>query len=107
MGQRTQPPSYVKSVIRDCPDFVGEEGGADVKSAWSLYPGLHTCYNEASNELSKHVSVSKSLKPPLSGDCGLQLDHMNVELVVIAGQLYRGEYVLASCTHRPSSQQSR
>ena len=24
---------------------VGEEGGADVKSAWSLYPGLHTCYN--------------------------------------------------------------
>ena len=24
---------------------IGEEGGADVKSAWSLYPGLHTCYN--------------------------------------------------------------
>ncbi len=27
------------------PMFIGEEGGADVKSAWSLYPGLHTCYN--------------------------------------------------------------
>ena len=25
---------------------------------------------------------------------------MNAELVVIAGQLYRGEYVLALCTHR-------
>ena len=26
--------------------FIGEEGGADVKSAWSLYLGPHTCYNE-------------------------------------------------------------
>ena len=25
--------------------LVGEEGGADVKSAWPLYLGLHTCYN--------------------------------------------------------------
>ncbi len=25
--------------------FIEEEGGADVKSAWSLYLGLHTCYN--------------------------------------------------------------
>ncbi|PIY69033.1 hypothetical protein COY90_02660 [Candidatus Roizmanbacteria bacterium CG_4_10_14_0_8_um_filter_39_9] len=32
---------------------------------------------------------------------------MNAELVVIVGQSYHGEYVLASCTHRPSSQQSR
>ncbi len=23
----------------------GEEGGDDVKSAWLLRPGLHTCYN--------------------------------------------------------------
>ena len=27
------------------PTLVGEEGAADVKSAWPLYPGLHTCYN--------------------------------------------------------------
>ena len=26
-------------------DFKSEEGGDDVKSSWSLYPGLHTCYN--------------------------------------------------------------
>ena len=42
----------------------------------------------------------------LSGDWGLQLDLMNAELIVIANQSCRGEYVLASCTHRPSSQQS-
>ncbi len=24
-----------------------EEGGGDVKSAWPLRPGLHTCYNGA------------------------------------------------------------
>lgn len=49
MGQRAQPLSCVKSVTRYCPDLVGEEGGADVKSAWSLYPGPHTCYNGMSN----------------------------------------------------------
>jgi hypothetical protein len=32
---------------------------------------------------------------------------MKPELLVIAGQLYCGEYVLESCTHRPSSQGSR
>ncbi len=29
---------------------------------------------------------------------------MKPELLVIAGQTYRGEYVLKSCTHRPSTQ---
>ena len=28
-----------------------EEGGDDVKSAWPLRPGLHTCYNGEDNEL--------------------------------------------------------
>ena len=45
MGQRAQPLSCVKSVTGNGPAFGGKEGGADVKSAWSLYPGLHTCYN--------------------------------------------------------------
>ncbi|KKT81214.1 MAG: hypothetical protein UW78_C0014G0019, partial [Candidatus Azambacteria bacterium GW2011_GWA1_44_9] len=31
-------------------------------------------------------------------DWGLKLDPMKLELLVIAGQLYRGEYVLKSCT---------
>ena len=42
-----------------------------------------------------------------SSDWGLQLAPMKPELLVIAGQLYRGEYVLEFCTHRPSSQGSR
>ena len=33
-----------------------------------------------------------------SSDWGLKLDPMKLELLVIAGQLYRGEYVLKSCT---------
>ena len=48
--------------------LIGEEGGADVKSAWSLYPGLHTCYNEKSRVSCQSVKVSKSLKPSLSRD---------------------------------------
>ena len=45
-------------------------------------------------------------KPSASSDWGLQLDPMKPELLVIAGQLYCGEYVLKSCTHRPSTQGS-
>ena len=46
---------------------------------------------------------SKSLKNGLSSDCGLQLAHMKLELLVIADQPRRGEYVPGPCTHRPSS----
>ena len=40
-----------------------------------------------------------------SSDWSLQLDSMKPESLVIAGQLYRGEYVLKSCTHNKSAQQ--
>ena len=46
-------------------------------------------------------------KTILSSDWGLQLDLMKPELLVIAGRTYRGEYVLKSCTHRPSTQGSQ
>ncbi len=49
---------------------------------------------------------SQSHKTFPSSDCGLQLDHMKPESLVIAGQPYRGEYVLGDCTHRPSHQPS-
>ncbi len=54
-------------------------------------------------------SVAKSqdganrIKPSLSSDWGLQLDPMKLELLVIAHQQWRGEYVPGSCTHRPSN----
>ena len=50
---------------------------------------------------------SKSQKAPPSSDCRLQLACMKPESLVIADQLCRGEYVLESCTHRPSRQGSR
>ena len=49
---------------------------------------------------------SQSQKSRVSSDWGLQLDPMKPKSLVIAGQLYGGEYVLGSCTHRPSSGES-
>ncbi len=50
------------------PTIVGKEGGADVKSAWPLCPGLHTCYNGKDNGLCHTARWSESLKPSLSWD---------------------------------------
>ena len=50
---------------------------------------------------------SKSQKTGLSSDWSLQLDSMKLESLVTAHQPWRGEYVLGSCTHRPSHYQSR
>ena len=46
-------------------------------------------------------------KANLSSDRSLQLDFVKLESLVNAGQLYGVEYVLGSCTHRPSRQESR
>ncbi len=46
--------------------------------------------------------ASESAKLILSSDCRLQLAYMKPESLVIASQLYGGEYVLACCPHRPS-----
>ena len=50
---------------------------------------------------------SKSFKTFLSSDWSLQLDSMKSESLVNAHQPRRVEYVLGSCTHRPSHQESR
>ncbi len=49
---------------------------------------------------------SESLKAGLSSDWSLQLDSMKAELLVIANQQRRGEYVPGPCTHRPSHHES-
>ena len=54
-------------------------------------------------EGSQLVIVSQSQKAILSSDWSLQLDSMKAESLVIAHQLWRGEYVPGPCTHRPSS----
>ena len=50
----------------------------------------------------QRVATEKSRANPNksrpSSDWGLKLDPMKLDLLVIAGQLYRGEYVLKSCT---------
>src|SRR4051794_6088454 len=45
---------------------------------------------------------SESLKAGLGSDCRLTLACMNAELLVIADQQRRGEYVPGSCPHRTS-----
>ena len=50
---------------------------------------------------------SGSLKAGLSSDWGLQFDPMKSELLVIADQHCRGEYVPGPCTHCPSHHESR
>lgn len=55
-----------------------------------------------STKRSKTATLSKSQKTFLSSDWSLQLDSMKSESLVIVDQLRYGEYVLGSCTHRPS-----
>src|ERR1700704_7193324 len=78
-----------------------EEGGDDVKSAWPLCLGLHTCYNGRYRR-QRSREVKQIPKADLSSDCSLQLDYMKTELLVMACQQQRREYVPGSCTHRPS-----
>ena len=60
----------------------------------------------AGTEGSKPVRGSKSQKAGPSSDCRLEPAYMKPESLVIADQECRGEYVLGSCTHRPSRSQS-
>ncbi len=55
---------------------------------------------------SQPAMVSQSQKAILSSDRSLQLDYVKLESLVIANQQCRGEYVLGSCTHRPSHHES-
>jgi hypothetical protein len=63
----------------------GEEGGDDVKSSWSLRPGLHTYYNGRYRG-SQDRKVEPIPKAGLSSDRSLQLDSVKVESLVIADQ---------------------
>ncbi len=72
----------------------------------ALYDLGYTRATMGRTKRSKTVMWSKSEKTTLSSDCSLQLDYMKLESLVIANQLCRGEYVLGSCTHRPSHHES-
>ena len=55
---------------------------------------------------SNTVRWSESQKVRLGSDWRLKLASMKVELLVIADQQCRGEYVPGPCTHRPSHHES-
>ena len=61
----------------------------------------------AGTEGCKPVRVSESQKAGPGSDWRLKLASMKAELLVIADQHCRGEYVPGPCTHRPSHHESR
>ena len=67
------------------------------------YAQGYTRATMAGTKGSKTVRWSKSYKTGPSSDWSLQLDSMKLELLVMACQQQRREYVPGSCTHRPSS----
>ncbi|GJW28585.1 hypothetical protein Tco_0045460 [Tanacetum coccineum] len=62
-----------------------EEGGDDVKSAWPLWAGPHTCYNGNYNG-KQGCKAERIQKDCLYSDCSLQLRKMMLESLVIADQ---------------------
>ena len=72
----------------------------------ALYVLGDTRATMAGTKRSNMVTWSKSQKAGLSSDCSLQLDYMKLELLVIANQPCRGEYVPGPCTHGPSNHES-
>ncbi len=77
-------PSYVLHSQKTASDIL-EEGGDDVKSAWPLWAGLHTCYNGNYN-WKQCCKAERIQKDCLSSDCSLQLENMKLESLVIADQ---------------------
>ena len=90
--------------MRTAPDN-GEEGGDEVKSAWPLCPGLHTCYNA-------RYKVSRTREGELIGKNRSQFGSQAATRLREAGIASNGvserrrEYVPGPCTHRPSHHES-
>ena len=79
-----------------------EEGGDDVKSAWPLRLGPHTCYNGHYKGL-QYREVEPI--PKKWSQFGLESATRLHEAGIASNRASarRGEYVPGPCTHRPSS----
>ena len=90
-------PRPVLYISQETAGAKSEEGEDDVKSAWPLCLGPHTCYNGRYNgpPTRKGEQIHKA---GLSSDRGLQLDLVKLESLVTAYHPWRGEYVPGSCT---------
>ena len=71
-----------------------------------LYVQGYTRATMAGTKSCKAARWSESHKAGPSSDCRLKLACMKSELLVIANQQRRGEYVPGPCTHRPSHHES-
>src|SRR3970282_1626719 len=78
-----------------------EEGGDDVKSAWPLCPGLHTCYNARYKGL---PTRKREPIPKKRAQFGLPSATRRHEAGIASNgaSARRREYVPGPCTHRPS-----
>ena len=83
-----------------------EEGGDDVKSSCLLRLGLHACYNGRYKELPTREGEPISKK---RSQFRLQSATRLHEVGFASNResACHGEYVLGSCTHRPSRHGSR
>jgi hypothetical protein len=99
---------YAMHFIRICLRVLGwEEGEDDARSACPFDILGYTHNTMVGTTRRNGATRSKPFKTGLSSDRSLQLDFLKLESLVIAGQTYCGEYVLKSCTHRPSTQGSQ
>ena len=82
-----------------------EEGGDDVKSAWPLCPGRHTCYNACHNgTLSREVEQIPKKQAQFGLQAAIRLHEAGIASNGASSR--RREYVPGPCTHRPSSAES-
>ena len=65
---------------------------------WGFIDHTMGSYNEK-----RYREMEQIFKATLSSDCSLEFDYMKLELLVMASQQYRREYVPVHCTHRPSN----
>jgi hypothetical protein len=89
----------------DCPTSGGEEGEDDVKSARPLRLGPQTSYNGADNRL-RRGNPEPILQTAPQFRLRAAIRPHEVGIGSNRKSAGCGEYVLAPCTHCPSSQQS-
>jgi len=60
----------------------------EVKSLWSSYAGLHTCYKDKDNKLLKS-NLKLIFKNYPSSDCSLKFENMKSKSLVIVKSMLR------------------
>src|SRR3954451_4117439 len=107
--RRAQPLSHVASIQLGTHGILPVTNRRKVGMTSSPHAPYVQGYTRATLARTKGSNTarwSKSHKARLSSDWRLKLASMKLELLVIADQQRRGEYVPGPCTHRPSHHES-